>query len=416
MISESMSRLNFTSLLLICLMAPLLLCSSCRGSVASGNGQDKRDESPVSREEEVRFANGETILAGTLFRPADSVDYPAVVILAGSDRSKRGPLRIRIAKQFAIHNVAALVYDSPGTGKSTGNGLLQTRRERVTEALTALDYLRKRPGIRTTSVGLFGGSEGADIALLASARSPRVAFVIAVSGAAGVSILDVLRYSAEMRGYRQGLAPDEISKAITFKEIAFVFLSGIEIVEWPQIEARVQHWRDDAWITFIDISKQRNKKLGPEQRQAIMISFRRIIDHFKNEKWFSSVDVGSALQRIINLDVDNFFKLLEAGRYARDWDKNLCFVSKIRCPVLAIWGEEDSFLPPNQSAMRLRKALVESNHSDYEIKLFPDATHFLTVAGPGSEFAPGYIETMTRWLNDREGKNGNLKVNPNDGL
>jgi hypothetical protein len=83
---------------------------------------------------------GQTTLAGTLFWPTATADCPAVVILAGSDRSKRGPLRTSIAKHLAAHNVAALVYDSPGTGASTGNAVLQTRREkRAIEALAAVE-------------------------------------------------------------------------------------------------------------------------------------------------------------------------------------------------------------------------------------------------------------------------------------
>ena len=82
------------------------------------------------KEEEVRFANGQIQLGGTLFWPASGATRGAVVVLAGSDRSKRGPLRIRIAKNLARHGIAALVYDSPGIGTSTGNALLQSRDDR----------------------------------------------------------------------------------------------------------------------------------------------------------------------------------------------------------------------------------------------------------------------------------------------
>lgn len=305
---------------------------------------------------------------------------------------------MKIARHFAAHGVAALVYDSPGTGASTGNALLQTRDDRGTEALSAVDHLRGMPGIRSTSVGLFGGSEGADVALLASARDPEVAFVIAVSGAMGVSILDVLRYSAEKKGYEQGLTLEETTKAMTFKEIAFAFLSGVEIVEWSLIESRVKRWDDDTWATLIGIAKQRRERLTRPQKQALLNSLRQVVDQFKTQRWFATVELGNAIQRTVSLDVDTFFRLLEAGRYARDWDRSLCDVSRIRCPVLAIWGQEDSFLPPNQSAARLKKSLAESNHPDYEIKVFPKATHFLTVSGSTTDFIPGYLDTTTDWL------------------
>lgn len=398
MIRSTPRRFNVAPVILIGLMLPLLFISACCGGATKGDALGGTVKTLDPQAEEIHFVNGHTILEGTLFWPGAKTNCPAVVILAGSDRSKRGPLRTRIAKHFAAHNVAALVYDSPGTGASTGTAIFQTRRDRVIEALSAVDYLREVPGIRSTAVGLFGGSEGADVALLAAAEAPHVAFVIAVSGAMGVSILDVLRYSAEKKGHQQDLTLDETMKAITFKEIAFVFLSGIEIVEWSLIEARVKQWKEDNWTTLIGLAKQRNRKQSQQQQQAMLSSFRQVIDQFKNQRWFSSVDDGNAIQRMANLDADKFFKILEGGRYTQDWDRGLCDVARIRCPVLAIWGLEDSFLPPNQSAMRLKKALAESNHPDYEIKVFPNASHTLTVPGSATEFVPGYLETMTHWL------------------
>lgn len=380
--------------------------SSCHGSVAE-------EEAPVAdargrlREEEIRFSDGATILAGTLVWPAADTDCPAVVILAGSDRSQRGPLRLRLAALFAEQGVAALVYDSPGTGSSTGNALLQSRDDRALEASAAVRFLRDTSGIRSEAVGVFGGSEGADVALMASAKDFEIAFAIAVSGSFGGSVLEVSRYSAEKKGYQRGLSRDEIAQAITFKEIALAFLSGADLVEWSLIETRMKHWNDDAWSTFVEIAKRRREELTPEQKAEILQALGHVVDHFKPHPWFSIVDVGGALQRAIQLDVDTFFRLLEKGPYSRNWDGGLCLDSEaIRRPVLAIWGGEDSFLPPHRSAARLRGMLSSANHPDYEIEVFEGASHFLTRSGPTSEFVPGYIARMTTWIHEHVGSGG----------
>ncbi len=399
MVPTDLCKAGFKAAAVLWLLSILAFFSPFHDSIAKGAALENAPDKPAFSEEQVNFTDGQVILEGTLFRPATGTDYPAVVILAGSDRSKRGPLRINLARQFAAHKIAALVYDSPGAGISMGRALIQTREDRVKEAISAVDYLRELRGIRSTSVGLFGGSEGAGVALLASAKTSQVAFVIAVSGALGVSILDVLRYSAEKKGYMLGLTYDEITKAITFKEISFVFFSGVELVEWPLIEARTSQWNNDMWTTLIELAKRRTDYLPREQKHTMLESLRQIINRFKRQRWFNVVDPGGTIQHFINLDSDRFFKLLEAGRYSRDWDRNVCDLSTIRCPVLAIWGEEDSFLPPQQSALRLRKALSESHHPDYEIKIFPEATHFLTKPGSAAGFIPGYIDTMTVWLN-----------------
>jgi pimeloyl-ACP methyl ester carboxylesterase len=303
-----------------------------------------------------------------------------------------------------------MVYDSPGTGSSSGNALLQSSADRVAEALSAVAYLRSLPGIRSTAVGLLGGSEGANIALMACAGDTGVAFVIPVSSSLGVSILDILRYSAEKKGYEQGFAPEEIAQATTFKEIAFVLLSGVAIIEWPLVESRVKQWDDPAWPAFIDLARQRGRDLTQTEKQAFVDSFRTIVAHFVTQRWFALVDEGNAVQRMLSLDTNTFLGLLESGRYSRDWERGLCFGdADIRIPVLAIWGEEDSFLPPHQSAVRLTKYLKDSSHSDYEVIVFKDASHFLTLPGSRSDFVPGYLDTMVNWVGKRFGSQARVQ-------
>jgi len=388
-------------------LTPSLIIPSCRGDVGrDGDAPAVSTAELEPKEEQVHFTSGSASLAGTLFSPAERAGCPAVVVLAGSDRSERGELRTAIARHFAAHGVAAMVYDSPGTGSSSGNALLQSNADRVAEALSAVAYLRGLQGIRSTAVGLFGGSEGANIALIACAEEPGIGFVISVSGSLGVSILDILKYSAEKKGYEQGLTPDEIAQAMTFKEIAFVLLSGVEIVEWSLIESRVKQWEDATWPAFIEIAKQRGKGLSQEQKGAFLDSLRKLVARFETQRWFTVVDAGNAVHRMLSLDTNAFFGLLESGRYSRDWERSLCFgAAAIRCPVLAIWGQEDTFLPPNQSAARLKKYLMDSDHPDYEVIVFQNASHVLTLPGSRSEFVPGYLDTMVNWVGRHFGSN-----------
>lgn len=397
---NSPRRMNtVTSVVLAVGFAWPLLFTSCRGSIdREVTAAEKSSNHPD--EEEVTFQSGDDTLHGTIFWPASR--GAAIVILAGSDRSKRGPLRIRLAKHFSAQNVAALVYDSPGTGGSTGMALLQTRGARVAEALSAVSFLRTKSGVPSDSVGLFGGSEGADVALMAGASDSRVKFVVAVSGAMGVPILDLLRYSAEKKGHDQGLSPDEILKAITFKEVGFVLLGGIDILEWSLIESRVKQWNDNTWTALIEAAKNQRKNLTAQQKESLLKSLRHVVQTFKDDTWFGIVDPEGNFQRLVTLDANTFFRLIKSGRYTRDGERSLRRdLQGIQCPILAIWGEQDSFLPPNQSAMRLKDFLVTSNHTDYRIKIFEDASHYLTVAGPDSKFTPGYLELVTDWLDNR---------------
>lgn len=252
--------------------------------------------------EEVTFDSGDDTLHGAIFWPASRDTHAAIVILAGSDRSKRGPLRTRLAKHFSAHNIAALVYDSPGTGRSTGSAILQDREERVAEALCAVRFLQTKSGVPANSVGLFGGSEGADVALMAGAKDSRIKFVVAVSGTNGVPILELLRYSAEKKGYEQGLSSNEILKAITFKEVAFALASGIDILEWSLIESRIKQWNDRTWTALIETAKTKSKKnLNAQERESLLTSLRYVVQTFKDENWFGLVDPEGNLQKLVDL-------------------------------------------------------------------------------------------------------------------
>lgn len=401
-----MSRLGSPGVVLR--IVALMLLLACSPIVPAGRAAAGRDaDAPEPREQQVRFASDSDSLAGTLYWPVERVGCPAVVVLAGSDRSRRGAVRSAIAESLANRGIAALVYDSPGTGASSGNAMMQSSADRVREALSALGFLEGLPAIRPGAVGLFGGSEGANIALLACAEDPGPAFAIPVSGSLGVSVLDILRYSAEKRGYRRGLSTDEIARAVAFKEIVFVLLSGADIVEWSLIAAKAERWEDADWPRLVDLVRRFGESSDPRQRKAFLDSFRAIVTHFAEQRWFAAVDVGNAVERMLSLDDATFFRLLESERYSGDWERSLCIgEAGRRCPVLAIWGEEDSFLPPRQSAARLGKYLEDSDWPDYELVVFPGGSHTLTAPGSATNFVPGYFDTMATWIKTRFGPEG----------
>jgi dipeptidyl aminopeptidase/acylaminoacyl peptidase len=71
------------------------------------------------------------------------------------------------------------------------------------------------------------------------------------------------------------------------------------------------------------------------------------------------------------------------------------FLPQVRCPVLAIFGENDTSLPVEKSIDLYKRYLQEANNDDVTIKLFPDGDHGLQING---DFAPGYFETINTWL------------------
>ncbi len=358
---------------------------------------------------EVTFANKQDVLAGTLYLPKEGKPRPAVVLLTGSGRNPRGPLLSRIAKHFVQHGIAVLHYDSAGTGQSTGNAVLQSRDDRAHEAISAVRFLRKQPNINPKQIGLWGGSEGAAITLLTAATyGQEVSFVIPVSGGiqAGGSILEQTYYTAERFVYARKLTLEDMQKIVTFEQLMYAFLTGLDFLEWDLIETRTKRWPDEPWTEYIKIARMRTRsgKLTLEEKQEVMDLFRHVMGTFVDAKWSKLMPFQKKLiKQVLNLDIDQFFTFLETARFAQDWDWDLRRkAEKVKCPVLAILGEDDAFVPPNLVATRLRQYLSDANNTDSEVKIVPKANHCLIRTSSGlnvnGEFAPGYLDTMTSWI------------------
>ena len=80
-------------------------------------------------------------------------------------------------------------------------------------------------------------------------------------------------------------------------------------------------------------------------------------------------------------------------------------LEKVRCPVLAVWGANDTFVPPEKSARIWQAALTKAGNRDATIKVFPDGDHSLIASKTGGlketaraqDFVPEYFDTLRQW-------------------
>lgn len=71
------------------------------------------------------------------------------------------------------------------------------------------------------------------------------------------------------------------------------------------------------------------------------------------------------------------------------------YLTKVHCPVLAIFGEADTSVPVDKSVALYKQYLGEAGNKTVTIEVFPKANHTIHV---GKEFAPDYFELMINWL------------------
>lgn len=319
----------------------------------------KRSEAPAPdfREEEVRFQNGSVSLAGTLIQPLSPGPHSAVVLVHGSGAPGRSNIRYRsYGIFFARHGIAALVYDKrQGFETATFDDL-------ASDAAAAVRFLKTRKDMDSARVGLAGFSQGGWLAPLAASRLDGVAFLI-LQVAASVSVeeqeLQRVRYGMADEGFSE----EDIARAAAYTKLVF------------DVAYRGEDWA----------------KLAAATEKA------------KGEPWAEQVQLAASPDE------------LEGWRRQRFDPEPV--LRKTTIPVLVLYGERDSVVPPAENAERMRRLLAEAGNKDVTIKVFPRANHSLEWFGElrqgtwrwpegywvWAKKAPGYAETVIGWLRERVG-------------
>lgn len=145
--------------------------------------------------QEVTFTNEKdsVTLAGTLIFPigydnARNGSVPLVIMVSGSGLQTRDEEIFEhkpflVAADFLARNgIASLRYDDRGYGKSTGkNAVNATTEDFARDAQAAYDYVKSLSLKKVSKVGIWGHSEGGDIAFMLGARG-KADFVVSLAG------------------------------------------------------------------------------------------------------------------------------------------------------------------------------------------------------------------------------------------
>jgi pimeloyl-ACP methyl ester carboxylesterase len=182
------------------LLAPLML-GRMSGAIAEPEPKPQTPKPPFNYiVEEVAYENTtqQVPLGGTFTRPAGNGKFPAVLLITGSgpqDRNERigehKPFWL-IADQLTKQGFAVLRVDDRSIGKSGGNFGTSSSADFATDVMAGIAYLKGRPDVDATKIGLLGHSEGGIIAAYVAARTKDVAFIVSLAGSAvnGAAIND----------------------------------------------------------------------------------------------------------------------------------------------------------------------------------------------------------------------------------
>lgn len=345
--------------------APLVLTRTAAGAEAEAARPQTPQPPFPYRSEEVAFdnpaASGVT-LAGTLTLPEGPGPFPAAILITGSGPQDRDET-IEGHKPFAIwadeltrRGVAVLRFDDRGVAGSTGEFGAATSADFATDVRAVFDGLAARPDIDPARIGLIGHSEGATVAYLAMAGGLRPAWLVTLAGGA-VSGGDIITEQVRLLSEVTGATPEAVEAAVaTQRRLMDAVADNAADGEAAQRAAET-------------ILVEAGTPQGAATRSAAAMA----------HPWFR-------------------------GFVAYDPGPS---IAAIEAPMLAVFGQKDLQVPPDQNAPVLRQL-----KPDAEVVVLPGLNHLFQPAGTGlpSEYGqietsldPSVISTVVDWVVARAG-------------
>ncbi len=326
-------------------------------------------------EEDVFFENKKAgiTLAGTLTRPRSGGPFPAALLITGSGAQDRDetlfghrPFLV-LADHLTRHGIAVLRVDDRGFARSTGNFATATSLDFADDTMAGVEFLLSRREINPTRIGLIGHSEGALIAPLVGTRSTNIAFIVLMAGP-GVTGEQILYLQAELISRASGIGEETIARQRKLQQEMFTVLK--EDTDDPDREKKLR-----------DIAAQALNELTDQEKQAAGAS-------------------EAAVESQIKMALSPWF------RFFLTYDPRLA-LTKVSCPVLAIWGERDLQVPPKQNLPAVADAVRIGGNRNFSGVELPGLNHLLQtcVTGSISEYgqieetiSPTALETISQWI------------------
>jgi hypothetical protein len=343
----------------------------------------KRPQEPSEplpyRSEEVGYDHGDVHLAATLTLPPGDGPFPAVVMITGSGPQNRDEALLGhkpflvISDHLTRAGIAVLRADDRGVGGSTGDVNSSTSSDFADDALAGVAYLKGRPEIDGSRIGLVGHSEGGLVGPLAAVRSSDVAFVVMLAGP-GVPGDEVVLLQSERISRADGGDEEAIAAETREMKEAFALIAkgGDEAELRAALDAIAQR-------QLAQLSDQQRAALGDGAEAEI----RRQIDRITTP-WF---------------------------RYFLTYDP-AATLRQVKVPVLALNGALDLQVDADQNLPPIAAALKEAGNPDVTVQRLPGLNHLFQHAQTGSPteyaeieetFAPEALKIISDWILQRFG-------------
>lgn len=307
--------------------------------------------------EEVILNNNGIKLSAKLYLPKANLPTAAIIMIAGSGNHIKEEYN-GAADLFASNGIAVLTFDKRDVTNVHGlnlkyvNSDITSMKDLVSDVETAFYFLKTKPQINQTKIGVMGFSLGAVEAPVVAANHPDLAFVVAVSG-----------------------------NATTDSE--FIINQGLNKYREKSYDIQTIKKAEALYNDLFKYAKTHVK------REALQLKLNKAY----YEKWG---------QLCFPKEVPNEEEL----KYLMTWNNfefdPTDYWKKINVPCLAVYGEKDKYIPVARSIKILHK-IFDSKKNLLTLKLYVNADHTIRLI-PNKEnfefpkYAEGYINDVLNWL------------------
>ncbi len=317
-------------------------------------------------------------LSGTLALPGTGAPYAAAVLVHGQGPLDRDmslaqvksiahlmPFRT-LAEHLAANGFASLRYDKRGVGESGGDFGSAIREDFAGDVLAALRFLKRHEAIIPDRVGLIGQSEGGILASMVASRSDDVAFIVLLAGPA-------------LSG-RENLS------------LSFAMFAQAS----PANDLNVRDFRRllDRLLDLLDSDL-------PEDRKAAVRLPESVAPHVINEK--TKMILGGAA-----VTAGQFVSILSSP-CLRDTLESTpeIYLSKLTCPVLALFADRDKHVPAKENMAAMRRALEAGGNRNCTVETIPGCNHMFQRCDTGypdeyfridHDISPEVLERVSGWV------------------
>jgi pimeloyl-ACP methyl ester carboxylesterase len=328
--------------------------------------------------EEVTVENeaDKVTLAGTFTRPKKGEPFPAVLLITGSGPQDRDeavfghkPFWV-MADYLTRRGIAVLRLDDRGIGQSTGDIQKATTEDFVRDALAAVEYLKGRDDVAANKIGLIGHSEGGIIAPIIAGAIDDIAFIVTLAGTA-LPGDEILITQAALIGRAEGQREEMVQGNNALQRLMFEIVKNEPNNDsaYVKLHRATEEWKNTlSEIDRAEIDALDDAYLDKEFRKVLSPWFR----------YFIAFDPYPSL-------------------------------TKVKCPVLAMIGEKDLQVPPDENLEMMERAFKEGGNSNYRLEKMEGLNHLFQhcTTGAVSEygqieetFAPEALQMIGDWIQE----------------